>query len=603
MSGIVNTRFIISNNQTAYADDEVFVSFQGAFGDSGQEQTLGTNVITEFSSIWCSHKLSYLQAEVTDVPYLNGQTCYTFSLNSFVGGRIFISYGKELTGPPNPASEEVPPYILFEATVDGSAASSNMDLSYVDGVSGQACTQICDGTTGDALLAASVNPVVTQANVMKTVANAVPAAAQILDDKGKLVRVASSHAKPSAYHTWTNLMNQLEGQGPLSVKSYCSATNSKLVSKALSNVLFGYSGAAAISGQMPGFEKKGSYDLTATFTADLNPSNNELLSSKGINSGAAGVIIAGTAKACSSDFAIYITESKLNLGTGIYGSNPGYTVAWPKDNPTNAYSTPGIINDLGGRIVGDLMAGLVFGWSASTMDIAAQASATSTDLYGTDWTATKINGLGTGEYFFLLSLAGMQEKLNSWLGSSIDNNPDNYDPYLEVVAQNSDAYGSPFTDRLQGYLNPDTYWYTSNPPAIPGDPTKNYPLVGYVNLYLGGLTGPTPAPTNKVHLTLSNTGNAPLQLMNRKINGVSDPTDMDLPLTLAAGANLQGTITPPAGGGEFEAEWTYSPDGGVTTLEFTASINGTTLGTVHWVTSNENTWTLAYSDGTFTYAN
>jgi len=75
---------------------------------------------------------------------------------------------------------------------------------------------------------------------------------------------------------------------------------------------------------------------------------------------------------------------------------------------TTAYSTTGIVNDLGGRIVGDLMAGMVFGWSKSTLNIADQATATGTNLYGTIFSSTTVGGLSTGEYFFLLSLAGLR---------------------------------------------------------------------------------------------------------------------------------------------------------------------------------------------------
>jgi hypothetical protein len=573
----VNTRFIISNNQTEYPTEQIWVSFFGPIADTGTAQTIGPNTVTDFTSTWRSFALESLLAPITDLPYLANTSQYTFSLNSF-SGRVFINYGTAaLTASPNPSEPGNSPYIVFEMDVAGATlpaptpTTGNIDLSYVDGVSAQAATMLRNATTGAALLATSVNPVSATNDIMNSVAGLVPAAAQVMNGS-ILARIMSSAACPSAYHDWTSLMNALElttKSSPLKVCSYRSPLTGLPASYALNGALFGYSGAAAIAGQMPGFETMQDYTMTATFTADMNPvphggTSNATLNSVGITTGTAGVIITGSGTACGS-FSIYIKKTDLNAGVGIYGNNPSYVVLYPATGTSQtAYATVGIWNDLGGRVVGDLMAGMVFGWSASTVKISDHAAATGTELYGTTFSATTVGGLSTGELFFLLSLAGSQGTLQDWLGPNLDSNSENYDPYLYAIAINSEAYGSGFTDRLQGYSNPDTYWYTANPPVIPGS-TNNFETVGYVNMFLGG------CETAQMDILLTNNGNQPLTLVSSSITGSSSMTSLSLPTTIAAGSTAGGYFLP-ASISPYQAKWTYSPDNGQTLLTFLCSL-------------------------------
>lgn len=492
-SNYVNTIFVITNNQDNYQPDQIWVSFAGTFTNTGVAQTIGTQTIADFSSTWRSFNLTALSAPVPSLPYFGNQPQYTFSLNGF-SGRIYINYGSSaLSAPPTPSSPGNSPYIVFEPTVLGQTlpaptpSQSNMDLSYVDGVSGPAGMMICDATTGAALQATSVNPITSTAAIMGNVAALVPSAAAVVNG-GATVRIMSSAAAPAAYHDWHDLIASLQtitATSPLNVCSYTSPATGIPSSFALSGALFGYSGAPAIPGQAANFNQAQGYTTTATFVTDLNPSGSSTLSNLGIPAGTPGVDISGSGTVAGS-FNIYITNANLNAGTGIYGNNPPYVVA---ATGGTAYATNGIVNDLGGRIVGDLMAGMVFGWAASTLDIASQATATNTNLYGTTFSSSTVGGLMTGELFFLLSLAGAQGTLTDWIGPSLDSTTDHYDQYLYAIAANSDAYGSGFTDRLQGYSNPDTYWYTANPPAIPGG-NGNYQPVGFVNMFLG-CVGPT----------------------------------------------------------------------------------------------------------------
>jgi len=498
-STYVNTPFVISLSGVDYKPDEIWVTFAGTFTYTGVAQTIGTRLVN-YKKNWQSYPLTELTASVPRLPFFGQASPYTFSLNRF-SGRIYINYGsKALAAAPTPGNPGPSPYLVFELTVNGetlpggAVSQSNMDLSYVDGVSAPAATMIQNATTGAALPATSVNPVETKPDIMANVAKLVPAGAGVRDTEKNIMRIMSSAAAPSAYHDWSKLMTMLQTAGTsLDISSYRSPQLAALDRDALNNALFGYSGAPKTkSHQAANFENKQNYKATATFMADLNSDGDAALTKLGIAKGTAGVVISGAGikvekLSPAGSFSIYITEADLNIGTGIYGENPCYVVA-PKGG--TAYKTKGIVNDLGGRIVGDLMAGMGFGWAASTINIIAHAKTTNTKLLGVTFSSKTVGGLSSGELFFLLSLAGAQRTLPKWIGPALDSQEDHYDPYLYAIAANSDAYGSGFTDRLQGYINPDTYWYTANPPAIPGG-KGNFDVVGFVGIELGCKTGRT----------------------------------------------------------------------------------------------------------------
>jgi len=318
----VNTQFVITNNNPGWSDpSQIWVSFEGAFGSSGQAQSIGNTTITDFTDTWQSFTLASMSAD-TGLAYFNNTPQYTFSLNDFVGGRIYVNYGAApLVTQPGPT--ETSPYLVFETTVKGQTqtgpnpppSQSNMDLSYVDGVSVAGATMVRNPTTGAPLQATSVNPVITNPNILSNVAALVPSAAAVTDGSSNIVRVLSSATAPSAYHDWTSLMNGLASAGTsLNVSSYTSPTNPSLVPYGVSQALFGYSGAAAISGQAPNFDQMQNYVTVAVFKSNLNPTGDPTLAGLGITNGTAGVVISGTGATISgggtpaSSFQIYITQ-------------------------------------------------------------------------------------------------------------------------------------------------------------------------------------------------------------------------------------------------------------------------------------------------------
>jgi hypothetical protein len=120
----------------------------------------------------------------------------------------------------------------------------------------------------------------------------------------------------------------------------------------------------------------------------------------------------------------------------------------------------GIVNDLTGRVVGDLLAGMTFGWAGNTTDIATHAASTSTTLPDL-FTETRVGDLSTGKYFYLLSLPDTTADVAEWFGSSISSTPDYYDTYGSAFAADTTAYTMPFGDRLQGSVTPSIWWEVS----------------------------------------------------------------------------------------------------------------------------------------------
>lgn len=561
----VNTPFIITNNQTQYnvssdsSTNEVWVTFAGTFTNTGADQYIGSQTLDQWSidygtSVFQSFKLTdlsgvaqggvyesgTLQPGTSAVPYLGNTPQYTFSLNGF-SGRVYVNYGSTaLTAAPPPGNPGTSPYIVFEPTVLGQTQSgiptvSNVDLSYVDGVSAPASFAFRNATTGALINATSgqfqFNPGSTTVGSSKGLSTAnsailanVAAAVQTLapnavvtNGSNEVVRVMSSAASPSSYHDWVGLMTTLQTSGKeLNVNSYTAGSTADPYN--LSNTYYGYSGAAAVSGQPPGWENNQTYTSTTQFVANMSTNLSEdqktalqaSFTEKGFGSiTGPGAIITGSGGS-SGPFTIFIPQAILNASTGIYGNNPGYIVQI--GNTTYTYASNGIQNDLGGRVVGDLVAGMVFGWSNSNVNITDHATATGTNFYGSTFSALTLGELSTGEYFYLLSMAAAQGKLSDWIGSSADINPENYDIYLAAISANTDAYASGFTDRLQGPASPDIFWYTANAPANPYEAGENFENIGYIEFTLENFSS-IPEPSTWALLGL---GGVALYLSHRR---------------------------------------------------------------------------------------
>jgi len=351
---------------------------------------------------------------------------------------------------------------------------------------------------------------------------------------GTVTTLASGSS--SAYHDWLtgsgSLLNTLQsanaGAGKiLNVSSFRSPAGDTF-----GNNLFGFSTVASTSGTSP-FHGNGtstnydptnrflegqSYNTTAHFTTNLNPGNNAELAALGITNGTGGVKFTGTGTGTNSvgTLNLYISNASLNAANGIYGSNPYYVVEWKSFDGENQTGTTYYVqqqnsNNIVDRIVGDLTAGITFGWAtADSETITAHAASTGTEalLDGTIFSSTysgtgtasggkKINELSPGEYYYLLSVLGIVgegndtsgENIADWSGSQINSSDLFYDNYGDVLVSYTDAYSYPYSDRLQGY-SPDVF-----PLPATGSAADAANMYIYITLNDGGYTYTVPEPS------------------------------------------------------------------------------------------------------------
>jgi hypothetical protein len=136
--------------------------------------------------------------------------------------------------------------------------------------------------------------------------------------------------------------------------------------------------------------------------------------------GAASVTLTGQASVVGA-ITIEISYAALNAETGVYGANPSYTV-------NGGAPTAGITNDVYGWIVADLLTALNCGLLASP---------------------TQVGGKALGAYTSseMFALAGKDLSL---LFGGAQSNPAYYNDYAaEILKMSTDAYGFPFSDRIQ----------------------------------------------------------------------------------------------------------------------------------------------------------
>jgi hypothetical protein len=497
LSAPTNALFVVVN-QTTVPDDLVFIKFLGAqINATATAQTFGDNqpLATGDETPSRSYSLAQMAATVPAAPTFD-DPMPIFQINDYSGGRIYFSLGVPLNSTTIPAAQN--PSDLDFATVygfvepsvfpDSSLGQTNIDASYVDFVGIPITIAIKNRADGSLVTSIPNNPLSSPAG--STMFDAltqdpqVPSFAQVsaktsaTSSAGASVKVGGtarilspSLFDPSlisgatGYHDWTSLIGDLtSSDAGLSVASYTVPSGDPL-----GGVLFGFGGGGASNiGSM--WTERQNYSLTATAMSDLNPggANARIPQLAGV----AGIKMSGLADAVG-DFDVYLTGADLNAQTGIYGANPPYVIDWLGDpsGPT-AYPEAQIMNDLGGRIVGDLLAGFNFGWAANSVVVSAHATATGTsaNLAGTVFDVSSgslanatIGRLTTGQLFYLLSLQPTTADLAEWFGAQIQpEQPTFYNNYASDFQSLTNAYNMAFTDRLQGNSNPDMFFSPSD---------------------------------------------------------------------------------------------------------------------------------------------
>lgn len=495
----VNAQFVIVN-ETGVPDELVFVKFLGAEINPGvTPQTYAGSQLLQTGDLTASS--SYSLADMTSAMTLAGssQSVPNFEINDYSGGRIYFSLVEPLASTTIPAAQNPndPDFSTVYGYVEPSVfpnqqlGSTNLDASYVDFVGLPISIAIKNTADGSLANPPANNPLTTPGG--DTLFNALTRDANIPTQTGVAAagtgttstnstvsisgtaRILSpSLYEPTligtgaaSYHGWTasgELINTLQTNGTvLTVASYFTSDSHTSVP---TGTLFGFAGSSATSPISSAWAAAQAYSLQATAVADLNPqgANPRIPQLQGI----AGIVMSGSGASVGS-FAVYLANTDLDAQTGVYGANPPYIVDWT-GNPSGAqaYSIPGIVNDLSGRVVGDLLAGFNFGWASCATLVSAQATATGTaanlansvfDVSTGTLANTAIGALSTGQFFYLLSLQPTTADIAQWFGASIQpNNANFYNNYASDFQSLTNCYNMAFTDRLQGSSDPDMFF-------------------------------------------------------------------------------------------------------------------------------------------------
>lgn len=192
------------------------------------------------------------------------------------------------------------------------------------------------------------------------------------------------------------------------------------------------------------------YDFTGTFSGNVTTGG--LTLTAGPLSGNASVSWLGnsTASGVGSNATIYIPYASLNSQDGIYGNNGNYTIT----SPGYSANQTGISNDVWGQVVGDLYAGMSFGYVGSTL---AFGNSTIGALASAQWWASgesNVNGTylpdGT-QVLYKDTPAGQKIYF-----SSVQSNPLFYNGYAASLTGGNQSlttgYGFPLQDRLGNNL-------------------------------------------------------------------------------------------------------------------------------------------------------
>lgn len=422
---------------------EVFIHFvntdnliTGTYLDtSGQSQTIELNT-------------AYSLADITSPVALNGAPANTpaVSISYYDSGRIYISLGSELTQlgttqwpQPNPNNINAPNrnirYQYYEATIkpDGNGDTNLWtNLTYIDFTAISLSLELFNAST------AANSPQTTSANGLELVraiakstasgqSNLFPSGTKILPDTS-FARLLAPNISGQFYHDWTYFLQTVMPGKTASIR-----------------------GLFAGRGDGPWTDEtwqRQTYDFTATFDSGGNVT---LTANPGSGNGQASSIPSGLQGPGVGDTnqSIAITFDELNDIAGIYGNNPQMTINRDGMSPTVAAGLP---NNVFGWVVGDLLAGICFGFVGST----------------TDFNGTAIGDMDSADWWGGLRFDGTKlDKSQTPAGQDLafgKVQPDgrNYHRYSATLLELTPAYGFPLQDRLDRNLMTYNAWTDQN---------------------------------------------------------------------------------------------------------------------------------------------
>ncbi len=414
--------------------ENVFVHFLGGGGAgiTGRYYNTGTKTLAPLS-LDTPYRLTDIVSPISVGGGAPANMPSVF-IESFISGRIYISLGtglKNLGNGYQPASADPndPNYLIryqyIEPTVDGWGMHVNM--SYID------CLAI-----GLILMAVNAphstnSPLDTRINTTQLVtaaanaatppmANVVPSPKDILPSP-KFARVLPPMAFHDAnnpnplYHDWTSYLKTTLQRQPVHIQGCFAGSQAKGISPAerLTSQGYDYMAIVDVSGNVTMTAQKGSGKASPT---------------------CGGI----TGNGVGDQSTITIPFEELNATNGIYGCDPGYT--WSYVDPhgkTQSGTTSSITNDVFGWVVGDLLAGINFGFPGS----ATFFNGTPIGLLPSTkwWGGTMPDGT-------VIDPANTPAGRNLMFQNAQPNQPANYNTYAASLQDKATAYGFSLQDRL-----------------------------------------------------------------------------------------------------------------------------------------------------------
>tara|TARA_R110000787_G_scaffold32138_6_gene84932 strand:+ start:4431 stop:6317 length:1887 start_codon:yes stop_codon:yes gene_type:complete len=340
-------------------------------------------------------------------------------------GRTYMSLGAAIPGMeanfiPNANDDTVNSlYQYFEPTVDKSQL--NIDLSYIDFTAfslSLAAKNAPHGTNKSQSSKPSADLInATAGSARITNGSKLSYASSSKTPTSKFLRVISPQlGNAGLYHDFTNYLKTKLKNKTVKISGTYVGTVINKVQQPTGNPLT----------QAQSYDYTGTFDSAGNITLSPNAGSG--------NGSAAGVptIQQGSGVGVSGGD-IVISFADFNDKIGIYGCNTPYKLG------SNS-KTAGITNDIYGQVVGDLLAGLNFGYVGSDVMFVGKdkkiGDLSSTEWWGgTSFEGTAINPNttpgGTGIYF-----------------SGAQSNAKNYNSYSASIASLTSGYGFPLQDRL-----------------------------------------------------------------------------------------------------------------------------------------------------------
>lgn len=332
-------------------------------------------------------------------------------------------------------------YQYFEPTIV--ADQINVDLSYIDFVSipmSLAAINAPHATNSPQTTTANGLILVNAAAASGTTAlnNVLPSSSQILPNANftRVVSPSLNATSAAMYHDWTNYLQTTLSNKQVTLKGSYVGTGPQ---PAWTNAQ-GYCQTAVPPITDPNVCSRyqaQSYDYIATFDSSGNVTMTPQSDSG--NGTATCVPVSVQGPGIGNVGSITISFANLNTATGIYGNNPIFSYSYTLNGTPYSGTTTGITNDLFGRVVGDLMAGLSFGYPASTVTYNGTAIGS---LASSQWWG------GTLPDGTVITLANSPAGNNVAFGTAQPGQPNNYHTYAASFNALTSAYGFALQDRL-----------------------------------------------------------------------------------------------------------------------------------------------------------